>query len=285
MQDQAGRIDVNEWTVIQRNGRYRVIDHDGAELFASEYTGQAHRIVNSHNKTCEEEPGMSEIAEMSAMEAHILQAMNSNSTVRIRYKHASEDVIGKIAPCLSGCHLFYAGSQYAPDVLQGEVHHHNSDISEITTLDELNPLIEQAKEQGLAVRVLYEDDDKYVVGTITANGEGRHVFQYFSPHNFIIKRSDRQIREIAIWTEPEPTPLGEQVWNAARLEGSQAYNIFHDGVWIADARTEAMRDAILGIPALVKVCQDHCDTQNYDQYQPGSPSDPILHALKAMGVE
>jgi hypothetical protein len=96
-----------------------------------------------------------------------------------------------------------------------------------------------------------------------------------------IGEMDRRLKQIAdqvIHSELE-IPVSNQVWKFSRLAGSDGWDIFNDGNYIAKAFTPEIRDIILGIPALVKACKEHCAAPA------GSGSDLIRRALKAMGVE
>lgn len=143
---------------------------------------------------------------------------------------------------------------------------------------DLNPLIQQAKDEYLTVRIKYKGEDEYLVGKILTHGTGFHRFD--SAHKMVVQGRDTDIVEIVTWTEE--TPLGEQVWQWESCDGGASWRILTSD-WdtaLAKAYSESMRDVILGIPALVKACREHTG----DIQDPGVHR-PIVKALEAMGVD
>lgn len=75
----------------------------------------------------------------------------------------------------------------------------------------------------------------------------------------------------------QSVPLGEQVWKAEGVASNDGtYRILHSDIVLCYAYSPEMRDIIMGIPGLVKVCEEYVSHPEY-----GS-RDPIRDALKAM---
>lgn len=75
---------------------------------------------------------------------------------------------------------------------------------------------------------------------------------------------DRVLEAAGVET-PEP-PISEQIWNSSSTM-PEGYDIDYNGRNIAWVRTDALRDIVINIPALLKVCEkidSDCDFPDSD---------------------